>query len=236
MKKYFSIISILLIVASFSACSVVDAEKLPNISTTTVTEATEQTSSGYETTTMPESTTKLIATTVVTTVKEVSTTGKSVTSTSAKAIESTRAKTTKAETTTTKAVKKLPNYYPKEKALELFEMVNDYREANGSRRLVLDETLCKLAYVRAEEQIELEGHTRPDGTSFETVCDEYGYEWNNISENIVIGPPNPEGMIDGWKSSPGHNENMLKAKWGKSGIAFYVDAEGTCYVVQLFEC
>lgn len=114
-------------------------------------------------------------------------------------------------------------------------MINDYREANGAKRLVLDETLCKLAYVRAEEQIELEGHTRPDGTMAWTVCDEYGYIHNNFGENIAIGTnATPERMMKGLRNSPGHNANMLETFWVKSGIGLYTDENGRDYFVMIF--
>lgn len=236
MKKYFSIIMIIAVIASLSACSVVEAKKMSSVPTMDIIETTEQSSSGEEKTTASESTTKLITTTVATTIKEVlSTTEKNITTASTKAVESTRVKTTKAETATTKAVKKLPDYYPEGKALELFEMINDYREANGARRLVLDETLCKLAYIRAEEQIEQEGHTRPDGTMAWSVCYEYGYAHNNFGENIAIGTDSTsERMMNGLRNSPGHNENMLRRQWERIGVGMYTDENGRDFYAMLF--
>ena len=66
--------------------------------------------------------------------------------------------------------------------IELFNAVNEAREAFGKEPLRLDSELCRLAYIRAQEQLLEKGHTRPNGTRFITVFNEYGYKCKRNSK------------------------------------------------------
>ena len=128
-----------------------------------------------------------------------------------------------------------PDYTPEQEVIDIYNAINDYREENGLHRLVLDEELCKLAYIRAREQEQFEGHTRPNGKPFYSIVDEYGYERYGCGENIVIGPnTNCEKVMDCWINSPTHNENMLKSKWIVAGIALFHMNNGKYAIVHLF--
>ena len=128
-----------------------------------------------------------------------------------------------------------PDYIPEQEVIDIYNAINDYREENGLERLVLDPELCKLAYVRAQEQGQSKGHTRPDGGGFHTVAKDYGYSYQGLGENIAIGPDaDCYEVTNGWKNSPGHNENMLKSKWIKTGIALCILDNGRYAIVHLF--
>ena len=138
-------------------------------------------------------------------------------------------------TETTISVMAVPDYIPEQEVIDIYNAINDYREENGLHRLVLDEDLCKLAYIRAQEQGQVKGHTRPDGRRCNTVAKDYGYKYNGFGENIAIGPDaDCYETVNGWKNSPGHNENMLKSKWTKTGLALCVLDNGRYAVVHLF--
>ena len=79
-------------------------------------------------------------------------------------------------------------YVPNEEDIKLFNAVNEAREASGKMQepLQLDLELCKLAYIRAQEQAVSKGHTRPNGTRFITVFTENNYKCNKAGENICI--------------------------------------------------
>ena len=136
------------------------------------------------------------------------------------------------ETTTFMAT---PDYIPEQEVIDIYNAINDYREENGFNQLVLDEELCKLAYIRAQEQEKIESHTRPDGRRFSTVAKDYNYQYTGIGENIALGPStNCEKIVNGWSASPTHNENILWNKWTKTGIALFVFDNGGHAIVQLF--
>ena len=136
---------------------------------------------------------------------------------------------------TTNPTTNLPDYYPESEMIALFNKVNDYRVENGVPKLMLDNNLCRLAYVRAQEQNILIGHGRPDGTRFHTVFSQISHNYKGSSENIAIIIENSsEVALNGWKNSPSHNKAMLDSKYIKTGIALYPLDDGRYGVVQLF--
>ncbi len=114
-------------------------------------------------------------------------------------------------------------------------MVNVERADEGLSPLVLDSKLSEAARVRAEEQIELFGHTRPDGQSCFTVFKEYGINYSTAGENAAAGYSTPEDVVKAWMSSDGHRANILKPCFEKLGVGFvYSDDSYGAYWVQLF--
>lgn len=98
-------------------------------------------------------------------------------------------------------------------------------------QLVLDEELCKLAKIRAEEAVRVWDHTRPDGTPWYTVFDN---KYQAAGENIAAGNSSGTVTFEQWKedncefNGQGHRRNMLSEEAKKIGIA-YVYAPGTKY-------
>lgn len=114
----------------------------------------------------------------------------------------------------------------------MFELVNNYRVANNSPPLVYAPWLEKGAQIRASEMAEYgslryvdrngieKTHTRPDGSSWETVFSEIVSiegEDRFLSENIVLvivsrkedADDLAHEMFTEWKNSPEHNAAML---------------------------
>lgn len=113
--------------------------------------------------------------------------------------------------------------------------MNAERAKEGLSPLALDHNLSKAARVRAEEQIELFGHTRPDGQSCFSVLGEYKINYRKAGENAAAGYYTPEDVVDAWMSSDGHRANILKPNYDKIGIGFvYSDDSYGAYWVQLF--
>ncbi len=120
--------------------------------------------------------------------------------------------------------------------LEIYNAVNEVRIDADAPTLVFDEELCKLARIRAEEQTELKGHTRPDGTRFYTVFLEHDVHYQTVGENIYITSQyDVDRIITGWYGSESHRKNMINAKWTTTGVGIYETNERT-YIVQLFAC
>lgn len=165
-----------------------------------------------------------------------------------KPAEPTTAPTTAAEKTTAESVtensgkdeKGLPAYSPEKDVVELHEKVNLHRAAHGKRILKLDNVLCRLAYVRAGEQAVSFGHKRPDRSSWVGVFAQYGVERGSAGENLFwLENYDYETQdvvrvtFEGWKDSPGHNENMLEGDWAYTGLARF-DSGNNRYYVQIF--
>ena len=129
---------------------------------------------------------------------------------------------------------KKPDFCSKEE-FDIYTAVNEVRKDEGVQTLELDEELSRLARIRAKEQPELKGHTRPDHSRFLTIFTEYDYKCNRAGENIYITSSfDVERGVRGWYNSVSHRENML-ARWVKTGVGIY-SADGRTYCVQLFAC
>lgn len=118
---------------------------------------------------------------------------------------------------------------------EVLRLVNAERANEGLSPLVLDSELSNAARVRAEEQIELFGHTRPNGESCFSIFKEYGISYRTAGENAAAGYSTPEDVVKAWMSSDGHRANILKPCFEKLGVGFvYSEGSYGAYWVQLF--
>ncbi len=241
MKRFTAIVALLL-AFSFTACSNSTKNNNQEQSNTTKTNSvisdTEEVSETnrenfYEKTTIEEVSNQDIVT------NETSETTKNP---DKKPSDTTTQKTTNADKTTKPQTtpapsKKLPNYTPESEIVTLFNKINKYREEKGLNKLVLDPALCKMAYIRAEEQKVLKGHTRPDNSKYYSILDEYNYSYMGCGENIAFFPDlSPDDIFNKWKGSAEHDANMTESRWTKSGIALYKNADGRYTIVHLFAC
>lgn len=148
----------------------------------------------------------------------------------------TPASTKKSETTTATVAAAIDEPAPAEDYInEVLTLVNAERAKEGLSPLVLDSELSKAARVRAEEQIELFGHTRPNGESCFSIFKEYGINYSTAGENAAAGYSTPKDVVEAWMSSDGHRANILKPCFEKLGVGFvYGDDSYGAYWVQLF--
>ena len=238
-KKVLALLLSFVMIFSLVACSADDSTDASNESITNQTieddtvNVTDEPSSNEESTTAEPSTTAPAESTtkeVVTNVSEIESTTKEVV-TNAPEKES-----------TTKQQFKIPQCVtpePTELEMEVFNLVNEYRKANGKGELEWDTDLHYVAEIRAEECAIDFSHTRPDGTKFDAIMREIGYKTTAASENLYRRPvdvlPDAELIVKVFKDSSDHNEAMLKDTHTKAGFAFYFDEEaGKSYFVQIF--
>ncbi|MCR5737346.1 MAG: hypothetical protein K6G64_06835 [Eubacterium sp.] len=114
------------------------------------------------------------------------------------------------------------------------ELVNNERAKAGLGKVTLNETLNNAAQLRAKESAVSFSHTRPNGTAFSTVLQEYSISYRGAGENIAWGQKTPEEVMNGWMNSPGHRANILNGSFTKIGVGFYQDWNGKNYWSQLF--
>ncbi len=101
----------------------------------------------------------------------------------------------------------------------LFDALNAYRQANGVAPLKISPNLSRAAAFMAED-LKAKGywdHFEPSGRSpFQRAFD-CGYPSTNTGENLAISFSGT-GALALWKTSPGHNANMLMSQWKVVGI------------------
>lgn len=120
--------------------------------------------------------------------------------------------------------------------LEMFEMVNEYRAANGLPALQWDYGSYSAAQIRANELLQRNSHTRPDGTRFSTVFRQIGYSTTLAAENIVYYYSAPRSALNSLISSPEHRSIILSRSYTHISIARVYDSSSRWgyYWVQEF--
>ena len=96
---------------------------------------------------------------------------------------------------------------------EVYEITNNYRSLVGVSSLTLDSSLVEAANIRAKELSDSFSHTRPNGSSCFTVLSELGISYGTAGENIAAGYSSSQSVMEGWRSSSGHYQNIISSKF-----------------------
>ena len=116
---------------------------------------------------------------------------------------------------------------------EVYEITNNYRSLVGVSSLTLDSSLVEAASIRVKELSDSFSHTRPNGSSCFTVLSELGISYGTAGENIAAGYSSPQSVMEGWRSSSGHYQNIISSKFKKIGIGVNI-VNNQYYWVQIF--
>ena len=116
---------------------------------------------------------------------------------------------------------------------EVYEITNNYRSLVGVPSLTLDSSLVEAANIRAKELSDSFSHTRPNGSSCFTVLSELGISYGTSGENIAAGYSSSQSVMEGWRSSSGHYQNIISSKFKKIGIGVNI-INNQYYWVQIF--
>ncbi len=110
---------------------------------------------------------------------------------------------------------------------EVLSLVNQERVRNGLGKLSWGETCSDAAETRAVETEELYSHTRPDGRSWDTACEEPSGGKYVEGENLVVGSSavSPETTVAAWMNSEAHRANILNPDYTRLAVGYYFDAE-----------
>lgn len=86
-------------------------------------------------------------------------------------------------------------------------------------------------------------HTEPDGDTYIDKLEEYGYDWDLTTENIVQPHVMPntsipviaERAVYALMNSSSHRKAILYPHYNLEGIGVYVTSDYTVYVTQIFD-
>ena len=95
-----------------------------------------------------------------------------------------------------------------------------------------------MAKIQAENMARFQkmAHNIPDA-SLPTLGDRaryVGYMFSRLSENVALGYPNAETVVNGWMTSTGHRRNILDGGVVETGIGIARSAAGGVYYCQVF--
>ena len=113
----------------------------------------------------------------------------------------------------------------------MLDRINEYRLEEGLEELWLDEYLCAIAFCRSYESSLVWSHTRPDGRSYWTVLEDYGYGGGAAGELLGYSTGDGAAVVDKWMRSESHKA-MLMGSSSTVGIGIYC-AGGVIYVACL---
>jgi uncharacterized protein YkwD len=111
-------------------------------------------------------------------------------------------------------------------------LINEYRAANGRKRLTHNAQLGASASGHSQDMGTRNNfeHTSPEGVDYQQRAKRQGY-CGFVGENISAGRETARETFEGWRTSPGHNQNMLLGDYEESGIgrAFVAGSEWGWY-------
>lgn len=125
---------------------------------------------------------------------------------------------------------------------EVLRLSNIEREKIGLNSLSTNTTLAETARAHSRDMLDRDffSHDNPDDCSSSCRATAAGYRWQTVGENIYmmsgwdLTPEEAAIMIvNGWMSSPGHKENLLKPSYLESGIGIVVQGEAM-YATALY--
>jgi len=116
------------------------------------------------------------------------------------------------------------------------QLVNVEREKNGLNPLVLDSSISNVARAKSKDMADNNyfAHQSPTYGSAGDMLRNFGINWSAWGENIASGQNTPEQVVNAWMNSEGHKANILSTNFGKIGVGYVTDSNGTPYWTQMF--
>ncbi|MDX2264297.1 MAG: CAP domain-containing protein [Hyphomicrobiales bacterium] len=104
---------------------------------------------------------------------------------------------------------------------EALAEINAYRAKKGLSPLRLNAKLTQAAKAHSLDLARNDriSHFGSDGSDIEERARRSGYAFNLIAENVGTGQRSASEVIEGWRKSPSHNENLLLPDAEEMGIA-----------------
>lgn len=86
-----------------------------------------------------------------------------------------------------------------------------------------DDTLEKASFLHSKDMVQknYHSHVSLDGKYPNQRVRQLGYSTGHVGENICNGAKDELEAVEGWKSSPGHCENMMRPYWTEMGVGRY---------------
>ena len=127
------------------------------------------------------------------------------------------------------------NGFSKEQ-LEVLNLVNKERKANGLKPLTLNKELSNVANIKSRDMIEKGyfDHTSPTYGSPFDMMKKFNISYNTAGENIAMGQKTPSEVMNSWMNSSGHRANILNSTYTELGVGIQKDSNATIYWTQMF--
>jgi uncharacterized protein YkwD len=120
----------------------------------------------------------------------------------------------------------------------IFDLINSERVHQGLPALVYNEQLDRMAKIQAENMAHYQkmAHVIPEA-DLPTLPDRaryVSYQFGRLAENVALGYPSAETVVQGWMTSKGHRANILNDELVETGIGIARSSSGGLYYCQVF--
>jgi uncharacterized protein YkwD len=117
-------------------------------------------------------------------------------------------------------------------------LINAERLHRGLPALAYNEQLNEMAIIQAKNMARFQkmAHVLPDA-NLPTLGDRaryVAYPYGRLAENVALGYPDAETVVQGWMNSKGHRANILNSDVAETGIAIARSSAGGLYFCQVF--
>lgn len=101
------------------------------------------------------------------------------------------------------------------------EEMNRQRATFGLPPLRINSRLEAAADDRITDMFDKQyfSHVSPDGIQPWSWVEQHGYDYREFGENLAVGYPSADSVVDGWMHSPGHRANVLNRNFEEVGVA-----------------
>lgn len=120
----------------------------------------------------------------------------------------------------------------------IFGLINAERRRQGLPPLLYNQRLGEMAVIQARNMAQFQkmAHVIPEA-SLPTLTDRaryVAYPFGRLAENVALGYPDAETVVQGWMNSSGHRANILNSDVAETGIAVARSSAGGLYYCQVF--
>ncbi len=107
-------------------------------------------------------------------------------------------------------------------AMQVIDLTNKERQKNGLAPLKADPSLSRVAQAKTNDMNAKRyfSHTSPTyGSPFDMMRD-FGVTYRTAGENIAMGQPTAQQVVNAWMNSEGHRKNILSPNYTNIGVGF----------------
>lgn len=125
----------------------------------------------------------------------------------------------------------------RDQALQVAQLVNQFRVAQGLEPVIWDETAADVAYDHAVDmrQRDFYTHTNPSGLTPLDRMERAQVDMTFFGgENIARGNEGPNAVMDAWLNSPVHRELLLGPGLTHIGVGLHDGRGGPWWVQEFF--
>ena len=129
-----------------------------------------------------------------------------------------------------------PAFAATEDEMTAYRLVSEDRLRYGLTVPQLDEELCRIARIKANDMLQngYFAHTSPTYGNVRTMLTSFGYSYAGASENIARSRTLQHAEAAFLSSSSGHRTTLLGRQWTHMGTCVARTQAGFVYVVQIF--